>query len=68
MDNINFEKLIKSSIEDHNKSFSYVFSEKFAINFEESVKIIWETLNKKDVYLLAVMEDLSLMHNILQQN
>tara|TARA_B100000242_G_C43055078_1_gene493601 strand:- start:2077 stop:2670 length:594 start_codon:yes stop_codon:yes gene_type:complete len=40
-----FKNLIKSSIEDHNKSLAYVHSENFEKKFEEIVNIIFKSIN-----------------------
>ena len=44
MDNSFIKKIISQSIEDHNKTFSFVNSVEFSENFRKSLKMIYETL------------------------
>ena len=45
MNNKDIKNLIKKSTEDHNKSFSYVLTDKFAGEFQDSLNMIYKSIN-----------------------
>lgn len=46
MDNFRIKETIEKSISDHQESFSYVKTDEFYFNFNSSLKLLFETINK----------------------
>ena len=45
MDNKDIQNLIRKSTDDHNKSFSYVFTSQFEKNFEKVLNMVFKSIN-----------------------